>query len=375
MIPVQEFIGKMHTVSKLPLKISNRSNIHAYVGTAERTGRIIWFENHKFLKEEQTYHVRVKLDTPVAAVSNDAFLIRLHSPVITLAGGKILEINPDKISHKKEEWKAHFSVMAEGNLSDKIETIIKKSHLKSVSYQKLQHKLFQHLELIQSHIQELLVKKKIRQIEIKAQQHFIHETNFDQLVSEIEAFIRQFHTKNPLKAGLNQQELETGMGRDWIAAEIIQAALNNLINSNKIKNVHNRLSLVDFEIKVSKDTDQAISNILDIFQNARFAPPNQSELAAELEMSLQEIQSLTSMLANQKKLILINRQFYLHHNIWNELINYLRKYFSQHSEMPVAALKDFIQTTRKFAIPLFEFLDAEGYTQRTGDVRKQGSRL
>ena len=38
-------------------------------------------------------------------------------------------------------------------------------------------------------------------------------------------------------------------------------------------------------------------------------------------------------------------------------------------------LKEFIQTTRKFAIPLFEYLDSEGYTVRSGDVRKKGHKL
>jgi selenocysteine-specific elongation factor len=43
--------------------------------------------------------------------------------------------------------------------------------------------------------------------------------------------------------------------------------------------------------------------------------------------------------------------------------------------MPVAALKDFIGTTRKYAIPLFEYLDASEFTVRSGDVRKKGSAL
>ena len=53
----------------------------------------------------------------------------------------------------------------------------------------------------------------------------------------------------------------------------------------------------------------------------------------------------------------------------------IKNYFSKQPEMPVSALKEFIQTTRKFAIPLFEYLDSEGYTERSGDVRKKGYRL
>jgi len=375
MTPVNEFIGKMRTVSRLPLKISNRSRIHTYVGTVERTGQLIWFDSVKFLEQDMTYHVRIKLDTPIAAVNHDAFLVRLHSPVLTLAGGQILEINPPKIRHKDEEWKTHFSVMAEGDYIDKIETIISKSYLVPVTYVILSQKLFQPVDTIKSYIQVLLTKSKVRQLDIKGQEHFVHEDNFIQLLHVIENFIKEFHRRNPLKAGVNQQELTTAVGKKWIAPELIEAAIKKLIHSNRIKSIHNLLALKDFEIKISKDTDQTISEILNRIRSARFAPPDQAKLAEEIDIPLEELKSLTSMLANKKQLILVNRQFYLHQEIWQELIAYLQKYFSQDNEMPVSTLKDFIQTTRKYAIPIFEFLDAEGYTERAGDVRKRGNRL
>jgi selenocysteine-specific elongation factor len=107
-----DFIGTLRTVSNFHVKIANRSKVRVYVGTAEKIGQLIWFENDKFLKEDSEYHVRIKLEAPLAAARNDAFLIRLHSPLITLAGGRIIEVNPPKIQHNKDNWLPYFETMA-----------------------------------------------------------------------------------------------------------------------------------------------------------------------------------------------------------------------------------------------------------------------
>jgi selenocysteine-specific elongation factor len=142
LVNTNEFIGILRTVSKLPVKISNRSKIRVYVGTAEKIGQLIWFEPVKYLEEETSYHVRIKLDTPLVAARNDPFLIRLHSPLITLAGGTIIEINPPKIHHRKEEWENHFEIMTSQDYHRILEAIIFKNYLNPLSLSTLEQKLF-----------------------------------------------------------------------------------------------------------------------------------------------------------------------------------------------------------------------------------------
>jgi selenocysteine-specific elongation factor len=77
----------------------------------------------------------------------------------------------------------------------------------------------------------------------------------------------------------------------------------------------------------------------------------------------------------QKLLFSINQKLFLHHAVHEQLIQFLRDYFSGQAQMPVAALKNFIATTRKYAIPIFEYLDASGFTIRSGDIRKKGPNL
>jgi selenocysteine-specific elongation factor len=370
-----EFIGKLHTVSMIPVKINNRSKVRVYVGTAERFGQLIWYENVKFLKEESEYHVRVKLDMPLAAARNDAFLIRLHSPLITLAGGRVFEVNPPKIQHKEEDWKSYFDIMASNNYEQILYTIIAMRKLEAVSILLLQQKLFESELIISTAIENLIKQKKIRAVNLKGINHYVSSSSFDKLVNTIEEYLYDFHKNNPLLPGLNHQQLVDGAGYSWVQTEIFDAALNKLLNSNTIKIEQNHYSISGFSIRVSKDMNIVQSEILRLIKGTRFSPLTPEEISEKTELPLSEVRSILNILVKNKRLMAISREIFIEYTIWEEMLVFLRNFFQNQNEMPVAALKKFINTTRKYAIPIFEYLDSQGYTVRKGDVRKRGHNL
>ncbi len=376
MMAVSEFSGIIKTVSKIPVaKIPNHCRIHAYVGTAECPGELIWYDQSRFLQENQEYRVRIKLTRPLTATRSDAFLVRLHSPVITLAGGKILEVNPGRIRHHEEEWTNYFRQISSPELTEVIETMILHHGLSTLSLSTLQKKLFEDISELTKIIDDLVKRKKIRSFNIKGEDHFIHEKAFLQFCDDIMTSITHFHKTMAHKPGINQTELINAMGKSWVASEILSAALRKLVNGELIKIEQNLISKSGFKIQMSKDADEVRSSVLSRLEQSKFAPPTPSELAGELGISEAESRSLFAMLAKEKQIILIQGTFYLHQKNWQQLLDYLKSYFSDQPEMPVPTLKEFIQTTRKYAIPLFEYLDSEGYTERAGDVRKKGYRL
>jgi selenocysteine-specific elongation factor len=376
LMPVTEFTGVLKTVSKIPIsKIPNHCQIHAYIGTSECPGELIWYDDRRYLRENQTYHVRIKLHRPLTAARGDAFLVRLHSPVITLAGGKILEVNPNRIRHKETEWVNYFEQMSSEDLTELVEAVILQSGLSAVSLSLLQKKFFEDISTLSEIVTELAKRKKIRSFKIKKEIFFVHEKSFNELLEDILDFLAQYHTKMAYKPGINQTELINAMDLAWVLPEIIESAITKLVNSREIRLDQNLIAKIDFKIKMSKDSDEVRHTVLSRLEKSGFAPPTPSELAQEIEVSQDEIKTLMSMLTKENLIIIIQRDFYLHHITWHRLLEFLKNYFSKYPEMQVSALKDFIQTTRKYAIPLFEYLDSEGYTERSGDVRRKGYKL
>ena len=372
---VTEFIGTLRTVSKLPVKIANRARVRIYIGTAEHLGRLVWFEKDKFLTEESTYHVRIKLDTRASAVRKDAYLIRLHSPLITLAGGIILEVNPPKLHYKGDQWIDYFKIMASENYDPIIMTIVNNSHLNPLSVSFLEQKLFEDKTVIATILSRLVKEKKLRVIPLKGTDYYITETSFKYLVDKITKYLTEFHLINPHLPGLNSKEIMTGSGNTWCSPEVFDTALKKLLNANILKLEYNLYSLSEFSIQVSKDIEQVRLKILAIIRDTRFTPPTLNDISSQLDMPLNEIRSIMNILSKSKNIIQINQDIYLHSTVWEELLDFLKNFFTKHDEMPVMALKEYIDTTRKYAIPLFEYLDSQGITERKGDVRLRGHNL
>jgi len=372
---VESFTGTLRTVSKIPLKIANRTRIHVYTGTAERVAQMIWFETDKYLREESTYHVRIKLEEALCAARHDAYLVRLHSPVLTLAGGRIVDINPPRITHSLNAWSAYFEAMTDGEDKNVILTMLQYEHLKPVSYSYLQQKLFGDEAHISQLIKMLVTEKKIRVIPIKGFDHYITETNFNLLTEILLDAIRNYHQDNPHLPGINFTEIINRVAKKWMPAELVESALQKLLNQQKVRIDSQNYALSSFTISVGKDVSNLKTALEEALLPARFSPPSLQEIGDKLEVSHPQIRSIARLLVQEKRLVHIGRDFYLHQTAWEALLGFLKDYFKKETELPVADLKAFIDTTRKYTIPIFEYLDAEGFTTRKGDLRIRGHRL
>jgi len=372
---ISEFTGYMHSVSKLPVKVKNRCRVRIHIGTSERLGKLLWFDDTNILEPDKYYHVSIQLESPVAAARNDAFLVRLHSPLITLAGGKILEINPPKLKKSDALWRQYFDNLNSENLVQITEAIIKNEKLQPVSPQNIQIKLFEDLDNIKSTLNTLNNKKKLKTLTSKGSEQFIHIDNFNAFANELNMFIANYHKDFPHKPGVNLQEIIGGFKRRKIDTEVFEAALKKLINNESIVLNQNFYSIKDFKLQVSKDTDSAKSELLKIIEYAFFECPSPDEMAEKMEISKNETHSLLQMLIKEKQIIQVNNIYYLHQKNWDNLLNFLRKHFEANKEIEVSQLKDFVKTTRKYAIPLFEFLDSQNITRRVGNTREKGNSL
>ena len=375
LLPTSDFTGLMHSISSLPIKVKNRCRIRVHIGTAERLGTLLWYEQENIMEPDQYYHVRIKLESPVAAARNDAFLVRLHSPLITLAGGKILEINPPKLKKSTSDWQDYFKKIKSDELLQIAETIIKNEKLHPVSIQFLQNKLFEEIEIIISVIKALDNKKKLKSFSLKGSEHYLHNELFNVFTKEIEQFINNYHKKYPHKPGVNLQEIVGGFKIRKIIVEVFEAALKKLISSELITLTQNIYALKDFKLQISKDTDSAKMELLDTFLQAGYESPAPDEIAQLMEISKNEIYSLIKMLIKENKIIQINNVFYLHQDNWDNLLKYLRGHFEKSEEIDISKLKEFVKTSRKFLIPLFEFLDSQDITRRVGNNRQKGNSL
>ncbi|MEJ2545044.1 MAG: selenocysteine-specific translation elongation factor, partial [Calditrichaceae bacterium] len=97
LVPSTTFLAEISTIKNLKYKLKKHSKVHIHIGTQELLGKIFWFEDDLYLQENKTYYMHIKLSESGVAAPGDAILIRSFSPVTTIAGGKVLYIDPPGI--------------------------------------------------------------------------------------------------------------------------------------------------------------------------------------------------------------------------------------------------------------------------------------
>ena len=215
----------------------------------------------------------------------------------------------------------------------------------------------------------------MRSFSYKGNKYVLHIDNFNAFAEELKEFISNFHKKFLHKPGANLQEIIGGFKRKKIDTEVFEAALNKLINSKSIVLNQNIYSLANFKLQVSKDTDSATNELLTILENALYECPTPEEISEKIGISKNEVYSLLQMQIKDNQIIPVNNVYYLHKKNWISLLEFLKHHFMANKEIEVSHLKDFVKTSRKYVIPLFEFLDSKDITRRVGNIREKGSSL
>ncbi len=312
-----------------PLKA--RAPVHFHAGTAEIVAEA---------RPIGEGFVRFVLREPLQLLPGDRFIVRMFSPVITIGGGVVVDIAPPRKSTPER-------LRAIG-----VPLIVKES-ANGMS------------------IADLIARTGLTQREIEAAakdlvvvgQWLMDRAWFDALVLRLRAALKDFHKKTPLLAGLPREEFR---GRELAAAP--PAVLDAVISAAKdIVAEGELLRLRSHTLHLKQDEEAAIAKIEAAFQSAGLAVPSTNEVLANCGVDPARAKSLLQILYRTAKLKKISEDLTYHATA----IDQLRALLAAHKgeTFGVGEFKDWTGISRKYAIPLLEFLDRERVTRREADKR------
>jgi selenocysteine-specific elongation factor len=106
------------------------------------------------------------------------------------------------------------------------------------------------------------------------------------------------------------------------------------------------------------------------FREARFAPPEPESFASQAGGNAANLGDLFEVCVAEGYLVRITPEIYLHADVETEMRQKVAEGLSSRpAGLTVAEIRDLLGTTRKYAVPLCEYLDRVGVTKRVGDVR------
>jgi len=339
-----------------PLKDRARVHFHAY--TFETVAEVVLYED-KEIKPGQSALARLRLQKPTLLFPRDRFILRQFSPVVTIGGGTVLENQPQRLP--KAEYRAWLAVLADGSRASALHArVVARAERGLALSDAVARTGWQRTE-----IESLLASMPdVR----RAERTWIHNGAWDKLQAAILSSLGNFHRDNPLSPGMSREELRKRFPE--LLQDVFEHALSQLAAQKKVE-VSGELVRVAGRGVVMKDEEaEAKKTIESAFSTAGLKVPHLKDVLAGLPVDKVRAQKIVTLLLRDKVLIKVSDELVFHRDALDGLRKLMAEQKKKAPKIDVGAFKDLIGVTRKYAIPLLEYLDRERVTRRVGDLRE-----
>ncbi|MEJ2285195.1 MAG: selenocysteine-specific translation elongation factor [Desulfobacterales bacterium] len=355
--------------NKKPLK--NRTLVRFHTGTSEVMGYLILLDQEE-LPAGQTTVAQLRLDSPVAIVKDDRFVVRSYSPVRTIGGGQVLNPIPQKHKRMRGDVVEGLQHLAGDDPESIISQQIQQAGYGGVSFSHL--KIMTNLtdKQLDTACQHLLSQKAIIQTD-KEKRIFLHQAVFDQLINKSSEYLGAYHADNPLKAGMPKEELKSKFPQ-LSDPKIFNLVLNQMIKSNQIVQEENTVRLSDHRVSLGADHADVRKKIINLYQQGGLQPPYFRDVPKLLDVDPQHTKDVMLLLVEEGLIVKTKDDLYFHIDAITGLKNKLVEFLKSNGDITTPQFKEMTGVSRKFVIPLIEYFDASKVTLRVGDSRKLRSK-
>ena len=190
--------------------------------------------------------------------------------------------------------------------------------------------------------------------------------SFTEAQGALVASIDAFHKTNPLVAGCNKEELRK---KSRLGLEVFSAALEELVRAKKIEVLGEQVRAAGRAVAMDAAESKARAAIEQAFLTAGLKVPLLKDVLSALPVDKARAQKIVTLLLREGALVKLADELVFHRDALLQLKEKVKAQKSKTPRVSVPEFKDLFGITRKYAIPLLEYLDRERVTRREGDVR------
>jgi selenocysteine-specific elongation factor len=341
--------------SAKPLKDGARVHFHAYTSETIAETRLY---GTKQLKPGDEAYAQLRFAEPMLLLPGDRFIVRQFSPVLTIGGGVVLDASPATRKQRVEDAIAFLKIMRAGSPEQELAARVTRKGAIGLRRDGIPGEM----NVRREEATKLATKAGL----VWCDSVLVAPAAFAE--AEIDALqaLKKFHDGNPLVAGMSQEELRDRVN---LGPEVFYGVLKQLAEEKKLE-VAGELVHLPGRGVVMKDEEVESKRIIEqAFASAGLKVPSLKEVLAGLKVDKIRAQKIVTLLLRDKILIKISEELVFHQSALRDLRHKIAALKSAAPKIDVARFKDMAGVSRKYAIPLLEYLDRERVTRRVGDER------
>jgi selenocysteine-specific elongation factor len=367
-LPVSSIIDARVEMSALAhSKLKNRQRVRFHHAAAEILARAVLLDTEQ-LGPGESGMIQLRLEQPAAVMGGDSFVLRTYSPMRVLAGGKILDPSAPKTRRFSEDRLDLLTDLSSGEPSRIVASLAEEAGEAGIESRRVAIYGMDPEEARRTALE--LESEGILETD---GERFYHKRTVESFNGKIRAELEKFAGENELVWGIDREELRAraGMTGSPLFDHLLEKGGDDEIlffRGGKVRSGSDEIEL-DVETKSLIDKlDLVISE-----SGVRFAM--KSDLVAEVGGDESRMTRCVHILQDRGRVKRVGSEGWISSSALDSLVTGVAAMIGEKGSMSVADFKERFGLTRKYAVPLLEHLDFNGYTRRDGDTRIAGPSL
>jgi selenocysteine-specific elongation factor len=194
-----------------------------------------------------------------------------------------------------------------------------------------------------------------------------HPRAADEIAAAIRAQVDAYHGAHPWRRGIPKEDLKTkafGSGDNRLYAHVVE----ELVRIRTVEPSGEFVRRPGFQPTLSSAETRVRDQIAAALREGRFAPPGREEIVKTVSDTA-AFDRMFQVLADEGIAVEVAPGIFFHRDVLEEIKSVVAAEVERHGQITVAALRDRLQTSRKFALTVLEYFDTIRVTRRVGDAR------
>jgi selenocysteine-specific elongation factor len=370
--PISMVEAELLVLSSLRGDLEDYIETHVHVGTASTLGHVALLEDDR-LTRGKSHLVQIRLVEPVPLIPGERFVVRANlrsagqTGLTTIGGGRILGISNTRLRRKKQ-WTLELLAKRRAVLDDSAAwcELMLHERAEPLSLEGLVRACVRCPDELTPLLSSLATAGRIVRLPDGRYLHQRHVVDTAQRVTKI---LKTFHEVNPQRAGMSQEEL---FATSAVPAAYGALALQAALDSRQIQRVGAVFALAGWSPRQSTGEQALVDRVGNLYARAGWATPSFADAVAQLGLTPLQVEKAVKTLVERAELVALDPRTHIHRDALEGAKKVVLELFTKQPRFTTMDFRDALGVSRKYAVPLLDYLDRLRFTVRSGHDRTPG---
>ncbi len=310
------------------------------------------------------------LAEPIVAVHGEPFVLRQESPPATLGGGRVVQPVSRRYRRRDHPALDRLRRLDSSDPLNRLSAALTFLGLAPWTEGRLSALTGLAADQVEAGLTELANSGALVELPLGPRRSVRVLSDFAaDLEDRMLRALGRLHAAHPRQSAIPRVHVAASLP-DLASDALVAGILDRLKHQGKVIADARTVALAGHEPRLSQAERRLKQELAEALRSGGMSPPDVAELTASAGPRSSAVPDLLALLRDEQRITEISSSLFLDADVDLELRRRVRERLADGSSLSMAELRDLLGTTRRYAVPIGEYLDRVGLTRRQGDVRR-----